>query len=71
MFDIFRKLTLTGHIFRKKFLFALLMVSFTVQKHLNLIKYHFFIFIFISITLGQRSKKILLRLSESPAYVFF
>ena len=52
MFDIFRRLTLTGHIFRKNFLFALLMVSFTVQKHLSLIKYHFFIFIFISITLG-------------------
>ena len=46
MFDIFRRLTLIGYISRKSFLFALFMVSFTVQKHLSLIKYHFFKFLF-------------------------
>ena len=34
------------------FLFTLLIVSFTVQKFLSLIKSHLFIFAFISITLG-------------------
>ena len=42
------------------------MVSFALQKLLNLIRSHLFIFVFISITLGGGSKKILLRfLSES------
>ena len=36
-------------------LFTLLIVSFTVQKLLNLIKSHLFIFAFISITLGGGS----------------
>ena len=35
--------------------FTLLVVSFAVQKLLNLIKSHLFIFVFISITLGGRS----------------
>ena len=35
--------------------FTLLIVSFAVQKLLNLIKSHMFIFVFISITLGGRS----------------
>ena len=41
-------------------LFVLFMVSFAVQKLLSLIKSHLFIFVFISVTLGGRSKKILL-----------
>ena len=36
------------------------MVSFAVQKLINLIRSHLFIFVFIFITLGGRSKKILL-----------
>ena len=41
-------------------LFILFMVSFAVPKRLSLIKFHLFIFAFVSITLGDRSKKILL-----------
>ena len=37
------------------------MVSLAVQKLLSLIRYHLFIFVFISITLGEGSKKILLQ----------
>ena len=36
-------------------LFTLLMVSFVVQKLLSLIRSHFYIFVFISITLGGGS----------------
>ena len=35
--------------------FTLLIVSFAVQKLLNLIRYHLFTFVFISITLGGGS----------------
>ena len=38
-------------------LFILLMVSFAVQKLLTLITTHLFIFAFISLALGDRSKK--------------
>ena len=38
-------------------LFILFMVSFTVQKFLSLVRSHLFIFVFISITLGDGSKK--------------
>ena len=41
-------------------LFVLFMVSFAVQKLLSLITSHLFIFVFISVTLGSGSKKILL-----------
>ena len=41
-------------------LFVLFRVSFTVQKFLSLIKSHLFIFVFIVITPGGGSKKILL-----------
>ena len=41
-------------------LFVLFMVSFAVQKLLSFIRSHLFIFVFISITLGGGSKKILL-----------
>ena len=36
-------------------LFTLLIVSFAVQKLLNLIKFHLFTFVFISVTLGGGS----------------
>ena len=41
-------------------IFILFIVSFAVQKLLSLIRSHLFIFVFISITLGGGSKKILL-----------
>ena len=41
-------------------LFILFMVSFAVQKLLSFIRSHLFIFVFISLTLGGGSKKILL-----------
>ena len=40
-------------------LFVSLMVFFAVQKLLGLIKFHLFIFAFISLALGDRYKKIL------------
>jgi len=49
------------------------MVSFAVQKKLlSLIRSHLFIFVFISINLGDSSKKILLQfyVKECSAYVF-
>ena len=42
------------------YLFVLFMVSFAVQKLLSFIRCNLFIFVFISITLGGGSKKILL-----------
>ena len=46
-------------------------VSYAVLKCLSLIRPHLFIFVFISITLGDRSKRILLWfMSEYTAYVF-
>ena len=41
-------------------LFILFMVSFAVQKLFSLIRSHLFIFVFISITIGDRTKNILL-----------
>uniref|UniRef100_A0A8D1GPF0 Uncharacterized protein n=1 Tax=Sus scrofa TaxID=9823 RepID=A0A8D1GPF0_PIG len=50
---------------------SLFMVSCAVQKILNLIRSHLFIFAFISITLGGGSEKILLWfMSESILPVF-
>ena len=43
-------------------LFVLFIVSFAVQKLLSFIRSHLFIFVFISITLGGGSEKILLYL---------
>uniref|UniRef100_A0A8C9B8K2 Uncharacterized protein n=1 Tax=Phocoena sinus TaxID=42100 RepID=A0A8C9B8K2_PHOSS len=43
-------------------LFVLFLVSFAVQKLLSFIRSHLFIFVFISISLGGGSKKILLGL---------
>ena len=52
-------------------LFVLLMVSFAVQKLLNLSRLHLLIFVFISIILGDGSKKILLWfISESVPPMF-
>ena len=42
------------------YLFTLLIVSFAVQKLLSLIRSHLFTFVFISITLGGGSQRILL-----------
>ena len=41
-------------------LFSLLVVSFAVQKLVSLIRFHLFTFVFISVTLGGGSKRILL-----------
>ena len=54
-----------------KCLFILFMVSFAVQKLLNLNRSHLFIFVFIFITLGGGSKKMLLQfLSKSVLFRF-
>ena len=47
-------------------------VPFAMQKLLSLIRSHLFIFGFISITLGGRSKRLLLQFmfKECSAYVF-
>ena len=45
------------------------MVSFAVQKLLTLIRSHFFIFVFIFITLGDESEKILCH-SVLPMFSF-
>ena len=42
------------------YLFVLFMLSFALQKLLSFIRSHFFIFVFISVTLGGGSKRILL-----------
>ena len=52
-------------------LFVLFMVSFAVQKLLNLIRSHLFIFVLVSITLEDRSKKLLLWfMSKCVLYMF-
>ena len=53
-------------------LFLLFMVPFAVQKLLSLIRSHLFISVFISITLGNGSKKIFLQfMSESVLLMFY
>uniref|UniRef100_A0A8D1CY74 Uncharacterized protein n=1 Tax=Sus scrofa TaxID=9823 RepID=A0A8D1CY74_PIG len=53
-------------------LFVFFLVSFAVQKLVSLIKSHWFIFVFISIALGDRSEKIFIEsISECFAYVLF
>ena len=66
-------LTLFANIFSHSVgsLFVLLMVSFTVQKSLSLIRSHLFIFVFIFITLGGGSKKILLRFMSGNVLPMF
>ena len=51
-------------------LFILFMVSFAVQKHISLIRSHLLIFTFVSISLRDGSKKLLLQfMSENVACV--
>ena len=52
-------------------LFILFMVSFAVQTLLSLIRSHLLIFVFICITLGDRSKKILLWLMSKTVLPMF
>ena len=52
-------------------LFILFIVSFAVQKLLSLIRSHLFIFVFIFITLGGGSKKILLRFMSKSVLPMF
>ena len=52
-------------------LFILFMVSFAVQNLLSLIRFHLFIFIFISITLGDRSKTFLLQFMSKSVQPMF
>ena len=47
------------------------MVSFAVQKLLSLIRSHMFIFVFISVTLGDVSKKILLQFMSKSVLPMF
>ena len=51
---------------------VLFMVSFAMQRLLSLIRFHLFIFVFISITLGDGSKKdiAVIYVKEYSAYVF-
>ena len=52
-------------------LFLLFMVSLAVQKLLSLIRSYLFIFVFIFITLGDGSKKILLRFMSKSVLPMF
>ena len=52
-------------------LFVLFMVSFVVQKHLSLIRPHFFVSVFIFITLGSGSKRSCFNLCHSVFYLCF
>ena len=47
------------------------MVSFAVQKLLSFIKSHLFIFVFISVTLGGGSKRILLWFMSKSVFPMF
>ena len=51
--------------------FILFMVSFAVQKLLSFIRSHLFIFVFIFITLGGGSKKILLWFMSESVFPMF
>ena len=52
-------------------LFILFMVLFVVQKLLSLIRSNLFIFAFVSITLGDRAKRILLRFMSKSVLPLF
>ena len=52
-------------------LFILSMVSFAVQKLLSLIRSHLFIFTFISFTLGEDPKKMLLQFMSKSVLPMF
>ena len=53
-------------------LFVFFLVSFAVQKHVRLIRTHWFIFAFISVALGVWRRKIFVQLSENvlPMFLF-
>ena len=51
-------------------LFFLCMISFPVQKLLSLIRSHLFIFVFVSISVGNRSKKLMLRFMSGFCWWF-
>ena len=53
------------------YLFVLFMISFAVQKHLNLAKSHLFIFVFIFITLGGESKKTFMQFMSKSVLPLF
>ena len=53
------------------FLFILSMVSFTVQMLLSLIRFHLFIFAFISFPLRDRSKEIVLQFMSKVVLSMF
>ena len=52
-------------------LFVLFVVSFAVQKLLSLIRFCLFIFVFISITLGDGLKQILLQFISKSVLLMF
>ena len=52
-------------------LFILFMVSFAVQNLLSLVRFHLFIFVFIFITLGGGSKKILMQFMSKSVLPMF
>ena len=52
-------------------LFVLLMVPFAVQKLLSLIRFHLFIFAFVSFASGDKQKNVaIIYVKEYSAYVF-
>ena len=77
LFVYFGHYALVGHSICKYFLpvrgclFIFFMVSFAVQKLLSLIRFHLFIFAFISIALGDRSKKTLVRFMSEHVLLIF
>ena len=52
-------------------LFMLFIVSFAVQKLLSFIRFHLFIFVFISISLGGGSKKCCCDLCQRVFFLHF
>ena len=52
-------------------LFTLFMASFVVKKLLSLIRFHLFIFVFISITIEDGSKKMLLQFMSKSVLSMF
>ena len=76
VFDILKikplSVTLFANIFSKSVgcLYVLFIISFAVQKILSLSRSHLFTFVFISIILEDRSKKILLSFM-SEGILFF
>ena len=57
--------------YSERCLFVLFMVSFAVQKLLSCFRSHLFTFVFIFITLGSESKKILLQFMSKSVLSLF